>query len=53
MVKGNIDWAEVREELANIRFSGWATAEVAGGDAQQLDLVSKQMDEVPAISRVA
>lgn len=51
ILDGNIDWAEVREELANIRFSGWATAEVAGGDAQRLDLVSKQMDEVLAISR--
>lgn len=53
ILDGDIDWAEVRRELAKIRFSGWATAEVAGGDALRLSMVSKQMDEVLEISRAA
>lgn len=29
---GDVDWPEVRAALADIRYTGWATAEVAGGD---------------------
>lgn len=29
---GDVDWPEVRNALAEIRFTGWATAEVGGGN---------------------
>lgn len=29
--EGDVDWAAVRKALAEIRFTGWATAEVGGG----------------------
>jgi hexulose-6-phosphate isomerase len=29
---GDVDWADVRRALAEIRYTGWATAEVQGGD---------------------
>ncbi len=29
---GDVDWADVRKALAEIRFTGWATAEVGGGN---------------------
>ncbi len=35
MGEGDIDWQRVREELAKIGFSSWATAEVRGGDRQR------------------
>lgn len=30
--EGDVDWPEVRKALRDIRFTGWATAEVKGGD---------------------
>lgn len=29
---GDVDWPDVRKALAEIKFTGWATAEVGGGD---------------------
>jgi hexulose-6-phosphate isomerase len=29
---GDVDWPDVRKALAENRFTGWATAEVGGGD---------------------
>ncbi len=29
---GDVDWPDVRKALAEIRFTGWATAEVGGGN---------------------
>ena len=29
---GDVDWADVRKALEEIKFTGWATAEVRGGD---------------------
>lgn len=43
---GDVDWASVRQALQDIRFSGWAAAEVSGGDAKRLADVSKRMDQV-------
>ncbi len=51
ILDGDVDWSAVRDELTNIRFSGWATAEVAGGDSHRIGAISKQMDEVLGISR--
>jgi len=41
---GDIDWADVRKALAEIRYTGWAAAEVAGGDESELRRISGEMD---------
>ncbi len=43
---GDVDWLAVRRALRDIRFSGWATAEIAGGDRERIARVARQMDEV-------
>lgn len=43
---GEIDWAAVRKELMAINYSGWATAEVGGGDRARLADIAKRMDRV-------
>jgi hexulose-6-phosphate isomerase len=40
---GDIDWASVREALRDIRFTGWVSAEVGGGDVERLKVVLDQM----------
>ena len=44
--EGSIDWSKVREELTKIDYSGWATAEVRGGDRERLTDIANQMDRV-------
>jgi hexulose-6-phosphate isomerase len=44
--EGSVDWPRVRDELAKINFTGWATAEVAGGDRQRLKDVATRMNHV-------
>lgn len=44
--EGDLDWADVRKALAEIQFSGWAAAEVGGGDLERLKEVSANMDRV-------
>ena len=39
-------WVGVRKELAAVDFSGWATAEVAGGDEARLRGIGGWMREV-------
>jgi hexulose-6-phosphate isomerase len=41
---GDLPWDEVRQALAEIGFTGWATAEVGGGDVARLTEVRKQME---------
>lgn len=41
----DLPWGEVRKALAEIGFSGWATAEVGGGDVARLTIVRKQMEK--------
>lgn len=43
---GSIDWKKVREELAGIKYNGWATAEVKGGDRSRLTEIASQMNDV-------
>ena len=43
---GTIDWAAVRRELGALEFSGWATAEVGGGNRQRLADIAARMDRV-------
>lgn len=44
--EGSINWPAVRAELEKINFTGWAAAEVKGGDWAYLADVAKRMDRV-------
>ncbi|REJ66988.1 MAG: sugar phosphate isomerase/epimerase [Planctomycetota bacterium] len=44
--EGDVDWKEVRRALDDIGYTGWATAELAGGDEAYLADVSARMDQV-------
>jgi hexulose-6-phosphate isomerase len=44
--EGSINWPAVRAELAKIHYTGWAAAEVAGGDWAHLTDVARRMDRV-------
>lgn len=39
----DVPWKEARKALDDIGFTGWATAEVGGGDVKRLTLVREQM----------
>jgi len=41
---GDIDWADIRRALAEIRYTGWAAAEVGGGGSQRLREICQNMD---------
>lgn len=41
----DLPWGEVREALKDVGFTGWATAEVAGGDVKRLTQVREQMQK--------
>jgi L-ribulose-5-phosphate 3-epimerase len=41
----DLPWAEVQKALAEVGFTGWATAEVGGGDVKRLTLVREQMQK--------
>jgi len=43
---GDLDWADVRKALAEIKYTGWAAAEVAGGGPDRLREISMNMDKV-------
>ncbi|MGK0188986.1 MAG: L-ribulose-5-phosphate 3-epimerase, partial [Verrucomicrobiales bacterium] len=43
--EGDLPWGEVRKALDDISFTGWATAEVGGGDLARLTKVREQMEE--------
>ncbi len=42
--EGSVDWPAVTAALKEIGYEGWATAEVAGGDAKYLTDLSGRMD---------
>lgn len=45
--EGDCDWPAVRKALADIGYtSGWATAEVPGGDRRRLAEIAERMDKV-------
>lgn len=44
--EGTIDWAAVRRELKAIEYTGFATAEVGGGDKKRLADIAARMDKV-------
>jgi hexulose-6-phosphate isomerase len=43
---GDCDWPAVRKALGEIGYSGWATAEVRGGDEARLADIAARMDRV-------
>ena len=49
----DLPWTEVQKALADIGFTGWATAEVGGGDVKRLTVVRKQMEKAFGISEAA
>jgi L-ribulose-5-phosphate 3-epimerase len=48
--EGDIDWADVRRALRDINYTGWAAAEVAGGDIERLREVAQNMNRVLHLS---
>jgi hexulose-6-phosphate isomerase len=44
--EGDEDWPEVLKALGEIKYDGWATAEVAGGGREHLADVAKRMNKV-------
>jgi len=42
---GDVDWPAVRKALHEISFTGWSTAEVAGGDSDRLKDIAQRMDK--------
>jgi len=42
---GDVDWADVRAALHEIRYTGWATAEVSGGNRDRIKEISQRMDK--------
>lgn len=44
--EGDIDWADVRQALDEIGYTGWVAAEVNGGDQAELTRIAQEMDLV-------
>jgi hexulose-6-phosphate isomerase len=44
--EGDLDWSDVRKALLEINYTGWAAAEVGGGDLTRLKEISANMDKV-------
>ncbi len=44
--QGDVNWPAAMSALDKIGYTGWASAEVAGGDAARLRTVSEQMDSL-------
>lgn len=42
---GDVNWAEVRKALDEIGFTGWATAEVGGGNKERLAEIAANMNK--------
>ena len=43
---GDCNWPEVNIALQKVGYSGWASAEVAGGDRKRLLTIREKMDEI-------
>jgi len=46
LLDGDVNWPEVTKALDEIRFAGFMTAEVKGGDQEYLADLSKRMDKI-------
>lgn len=49
--EGDIDWPEVRKALAEVKYSGYVTTELRGGDAAYLKDLSGRVDRILAGER--
>lgn len=47
--EGDVDWPEVLGALDDVEFSGWATAEIPGGDRARLEEIARRMNRVLAL----
>lgn len=43
---GDVNWPVVNQALRKIGYSGWASAEVSGGDRKRLLTIREKMDEI-------
>ncbi|HYH57242.1 MAG TPA: sugar phosphate isomerase/epimerase family protein [Anseongella sp.] len=46
LLEGDCNWPEVNKALAKIGYSGWASAEVPGGNRERLQTISQKMDAI-------
>lgn len=46
LLEGDCNWPVVNQALAKIGYSGWASAEVPGGDRKRLEVISQKMDGI-------
>jgi hexulose-6-phosphate isomerase len=44
--EGDVDWAAVRAALAEVKYDGWVTTEISGGDAVYLKDVVARLDRI-------
>ena len=44
--EGDCDWPAVNQALNDIGYSGWATAEIRGGDTARLKDIAMRMDRI-------
>jgi hexulose-6-phosphate isomerase len=44
--EGDVDWPEVRKALAEVKYEGWVTTEISGGDATYLKDVVARLDKI-------
>jgi len=46
LLEGDCNWPEVNKALTRIGYSGWASAEVSGGDRKRLQTIKEKMDAI-------
>ncbi len=46
LLEGGLPWHDVMVALQELGFSGWATAEIPGGDRQRLQNIAERMDRI-------
>lgn len=46
LMEGDCNWPVVNKAFAKIGYSGWASAEVPGGDRKRLEFISQKMDAI-------
>lgn len=46
LLEGDCDWPTVMQTLDHVGYSGWATAEIAGGGPERLAEIAERMDRI-------
>ncbi len=46
LLEGSCNWPVVMSKMKELGFSGWATAEIRGGNRDRLSLIAKNMDRI-------